>query len=181
MARSAAQIFEVELCRPQRSRTFARPVTLNARNCQMPPRQGEACREMLRQLENRGFESPVGVAAFALILIRWTPELPIVNIRMTCRTIKLPYAIVHSIHAFNMAFGARHIGVARLQRKVRACVFRSAESRRGETVDLVARTAVSAIGPVRKLATMRIFLVTIRAKRVGHRVLEFCASMAQLA
>jgi len=178
MTASATQIFPVINNRGLRLELRPLFVAFGARSCNVPSGQYEAGLFVFGQSEGGGFVSFEVMAAFASVEIRCRGELTCVLVRMTISA-TFELHLEQCVFAFrDVALGAFQTCMSALQRVRARSMFLDSECRRLPSVHVMARGALSAIGPLGELATVRIGLVAIHALLESQRLFEISASVA---
>ncbi len=128
-----------------------------------------------------GLKPFVRVTGFAPVEVGLTTELAVMYILVAGGTGGILKLVDDHLRFFNMTLRTLHIRMACLQREVRFVVFRDAEDRRLEALDLMTGRAILAFPLSCKLASVRVLLVTIRTEREGHRFFEIAAAVTRFA
>lgn len=154
-----------------------RLVAFDAGGGHVAARQGEPCGLMSCQREGGRRETLNGVAVLALVVVRSSGKLTLVDVGMTILASRF-LDLVHRLDACgHMALGAGHLGVLALQGVACRCMLLDAKCGRLESVHGMAFHTITAVFSRGELASVRIF-VAVQAPGESDWAFEVSTVMA---
>lgn len=178
VAADATQVVEVERSGASAGR---RPVTVDARHCDVPASQHKTRLLVARQIERGRVERALVVTTLAAVEVRGASELIAMYVLMAISASRGFNLECRGPACWYVALGASHLRVFRKQREGRGFVVGNGELRRLESVSRMTRLAAPSVASRQKLTIVRIRVVAVGARAVRNGGLEVAIAMARLA
>ncbi len=154
-------------------------VAANSRN--MRPGQHKRRLLMPRQCKSSYVEVVLRMTQLTAIEIRSPSELLLMYVLVAIATLRKQNLELGGAACWDMAFRAFHRRMLPAQREVRRAVILRLEDRFFEAVDRMAAFAFASVGPLGKLAVMRIGRVAVGTEPMCQMGLEISRTMATIA
>ncbi len=156
-------------------------VTLVAENCAVRPLQGELALHVPHERKGGGLEALHIMTVFTLVVVRISLELALVHVLVADDAVVIRKHVDGFRTVRQVALVARDLQMFVDEREDGFGMQRHCKHGRFESLDFVARTALSVIGALGKLSLVIVLLVTVHALRVRDLRLEIRAQMTLFA